>query len=98
MLPVKRLQEDAKALKELTNYNEPPLKEVRCISQSSVFYGGGDASGMGFGGILFLPDGAHYRYGQWKDGITQMSSNYRELLNLVELLEEAVTSGVLEGS
>ena len=26
-----------------------------------------------------------------------MSSNYKELLNLVELLEEAVNSGVLEG-
>ena len=63
MLPAKRLKADAKALKELTEYNEPPLREVRCISQSSVYFGGGDASGRGFGGILFLTDGAHFRYG-----------------------------------
>ena len=30
--------------------------------------------------------------------MTQMSSNYRELLNLVELLEEAMASGALEGA
>ena len=58
---------------------------------------GGGAFGRGLGGILFLPDGAHFRYGQWKYGITQMLSNYMELLSLVELLEKAVTSGVLGG-
>ena len=59
--------------------------------------GGGDASGRGFGRILFLPDEARFRYGQWKDAITQMSSNYRELLNLMILLEEAVETVVLDG-
>ena len=98
VIPAKRLKADARALKELTEFAIPPLKEVRCTNQSSVFLGGGDASGRGFGGILFLPDGAHFRYGQWKDHITHMSSNYRELLNLVELLEEAMMTGVLEGA
>ena len=79
IVPAKRLRSDTEALSNLTKFTESPLKEVRCVKQSSVFLGGGDASGRGFGGILFLSDGAHFRYGQWKEGITEMSSNYREL-------------------
>ena len=98
VLPAERLKADDRALKELTYYDEPPLREVRCTKQSSVFFGGGDASGRGVGGILILHDGSHYRYGQWKKGVTQISSNDRELLNQVELLVEAEGSGVLEGA
>ena len=35
-------------------------------------------------------------YVQWKDSIHHMSSNYRESLNLVDLLEEAVVSRKLK--
>ena len=58
--PIKILKTDARALKEISHYDNPPLREVRCNSQTSVFLGDGDASGRGFGGILFL----HYMYGQ----------------------------------
>ena len=37
VLQAKILAGDVKALKELTNYTEPPLREVRCTKKSSVF-------------------------------------------------------------
>ena len=52
----------------------------------------------GFGSIIFLRDGEYYMYGKLKEYITKMSSNYRRLLSLVELLEESATTRLLEGS
>ena len=53
VVPAKRLQNDAEVLSNLTKFTEPPLKEVRCVKQSSISLGGGDASGRCFGGYYF---------------------------------------------
>ena len=37
-----------------------------------------------------------YRFGQWCDEVSEKSSNCRELLNLVERLEELVRDGSLK--
>jgi hypothetical protein len=42
-------------------------------------------------------DTIHYRFGQWCDDVAEKSSNYRELCNLVERLEELVADRTLEG-
>ena len=47
--PVSRLKGDATVLKELTTLVDPPLRKVMCIKLGSVFLGGGDALGRGFG-------------------------------------------------
>ena len=47
----------------------------------------GDASGNGFGGVLQIGNTINFQYGQWSSEISEKSSNYRELRNLVETLE-----------
>ena len=79
-LPVSRLKGGTTILKELTKSIDLPLRRVMCIKLSLAFLGGGDASGRGFGGIIFLRNEVQFIYGQCKDTIIQMSSNYRELL------------------
>jgi hypothetical protein len=64
-----------------------------------VYYGFGNASQDGFGFNMQEQRGdtIHYRFGQWCDGFSEKTSNYRELYNLVtRLLEELVEDGTLE--
>jgi hypothetical protein len=42
-------------------------------------------------------DTIHYRFEQWCDGVSEKTSNCRELYNLVSRLEELVEDGTLEG-
>jgi hypothetical protein len=67
---------------------------------AEVFYGFGDASQDGFGFNIQKPDDDQllYRFGQWCDEVSEESSNYRELLNLVVRLEELVKDGTLSGA
>ena len=53
----------------------------------SVRYGFGDASGSGFGSTFSNPGEILYRHGVWGSDDEGMSSNWRELTNLVESLE-----------
>jgi ribonuclease HI len=66
---------------------------------AQVYYGFGDASQDGFGFNMQEQKGdtVHYLFGQWCDSISEKSSNYRELCNLVEGLEELVADGTLNG-
>ena len=78
---------------------------VRFRAKSS--YGFGDASGPGFGSLnqTFSTDEKPeatpdilYEYGQWRANVRdEMSSNWRELGNLVEALEARGRAGTLEG-
>jgi hypothetical protein len=63
-----------------------------------VCYGFGDASGSGFGSAVQGPDGLWYRHGLWGSDTNKKSSNYRELCNLVETIEEGVCNGTLKGA
>ena len=47
----------------------------------------GDASGNDFGGVLQIGNTINFQYGQWSSKISEKSSNYRKLRNLVETLE-----------
>ena len=68
-------------------------------------YGFVDASGEGFGGDLHFPDKEapggqriqSARMGFWCDAISEQSSNYRELWNLVEHVEVQANAGLLAG-
>ena len=86
--PAGRLKRDLASLTLLFSSSKPPLRLVRGLILAYVLYGFGDASGAGFGSSWTGEEATGYRYGVWgKDNIGK-SSNYRELRNLVESLEE----------
>jgi hypothetical protein len=99
-----RLAGDLEAFTKLFDSEAPPRRLVRSYVLLQIFYGFGNASGVGhasnFQGFSPLRDKVkeddriHYRYGHWCDA----SSNYRELLNLVESLEAQVASGRVQGA
>lgn len=92
---VPRLQHDIRALLELFEGNEVVRRQVRLSKMAVARYGFGDASGQGFGSTLQLDDRILYRYGQWASHVSDESSNFRELTNLVLAIEEAYDEGVL---
>jgi len=62
-------------------------------------YGFVDASGAGFGSSFHLPNNTiWFRQGIWGRDADNTSSNYRELRNLVEALEEGIAQGALINS
>ena len=63
-----------------------------------VFYGFGDASQTGFCTNFQIDSTIHYRYGHWCDETSEESSNYRELKNLVDGLEQQVKAGRIVGA
>ena len=58
----------------------------------------GDASSTGFGSTMMRPRGIHGRFGLWGKDEEDKSSNYRELRNLVEMVEEEAREGYLKDS
>ena len=96
-----RLFEDVKALLTLCDSEKPPWRRARPRKAATVFYGFGDASGAAFGATLQrgAQQGASviFQYGQWQTTVTEEeSSNWRELANLVEFLEDQGRSGELD--
>jgi hypothetical protein len=108
--PVPRLRSDVRSLIELTSSMTPPHRKVRMSKQARVMYGFGDASKQGFGTTIEFPDKhIYWKHGQWRSEIDieqsalegstiiqERSSNYRELKNLVEALEESFNKGWLD--
>lgn len=103
-----RLKDDLLGLTELTSSSTPPRRLVRSGITLQVFYGFGDASAVGHASNFqgFRRNGERveadgrilYRYGHWCDSVSEASSNYRELLNLVESLEAQVEDGRIKGA
>ncbi len=88
--PVPRFADDLDSLSELFQPKFPPKRLVRTRKYATCIYGFADASGLGFGSTFALPEGGTlYRYGVWGRDADNSSSNYRELRNVVESLEEA---------
>ena len=54
----------------------------------------GDVLGDRFGAAFYIDGSLFFIYGQWVSSISEVSSNYRELRNLVEALEKHVREGV----
>jgi hypothetical protein len=103
-----QLKEDLEALEELLKAERPPKLRVRSTKCLEVFYGFGDASAMGHAtnfqrvinkGTRFeLDDKIYYPHGHWCNEVSEASSNYRDLLNLVKSLEAQVADGCLKGA
>jgi len=97
---VPRFGSDSEALSQFFGPPLPPVRRVRGRTVIECFYGFGDASGTGFGSTFSEGKAGyrvHYRFGQWCSEISEESSNYRELRNLVDAIEELVTKQDLRG-
>ena len=64
----------------------------------TAYYGFVDASSGGFGATVERKDGMHGRFGIWGRDAEGASSNYRELRNMVETVEEEAKQGHLKNS
>lgn len=97
--PVPRLARDVASLRRLFHGPVPlqviarPAKGARCVC-----YGGGDASGEGFGSLMSpLSMPPLFRTGFWCSEISEKSSNYREFKNLLEMVRTEAELGRLAG-
>jgi hypothetical protein len=96
--PVPCYGSDLNALTELLSHEEPPVRLVRKAHIHMTYYGFVDASSHGFGSSFLPENGISYTYGMWGQDDSAQSSNYRELNNLVTILEDRVRDGSLVGS
>ena len=92
---VPRLMDDLRALKKLTESDKPSMRVVRSKKLITALYGFGDASSGGFGSSIEHRGGIAARFGLWGRDTEDASSNYRELRNLVEAVEEEADAGHL---
>jgi hypothetical protein len=96
--PAPRLPNDVCCLTQLFSPLCAPTRPVRCSALKVAVYGFVDASTAGHGSSFGLPDGSLlFRHGLWGRDTDDLSSNFRELCNLVESVEEAVLLGELTG-
>ncbi len=95
---VPRLKNDLEALLVLTSAPTPTRWVVRQHELVTAVYGFGDASSGGFGSLVGLAQGVHGRFGVGGADAGDQSSNYRELRNLVETVEEEAWAGKLQQS
>lgn len=97
--PVPRLIHDVSALLKIFEADTPAQLLVRPANGAySVVYGGGDASGEGFGSIV-SPLGMRslFKMGFWCSEASENSSNWREFKNLLERLRSEAALGHLTG-
>ena len=95
---VPRFRDDLEALVLLMAGSTPIKRVVRRRELITVIYGFGDASSGGFGASVGLPQGIHGRFSVWGQDEEDKSSNYRELCNLVDTVEEEAQAGRLSNS
>ena len=75
-------------LRLLLSRETAPWRFIRGDKVATVQYGFGDAAKSGFGATFEDDDGnIWFRLGVWGDDTSELSSNWRELANLVEALE-----------
>lgn len=103
---VPRFVEDVLVLEAMFRSPTPSLRLVRGFHIAKVVYGFGDASGAGFGsswvdcGVTadeLANRRVRYRFGRWGSDADGKSSNFRELCNLVNTLEQMAEGGELTG-
>jgi hypothetical protein len=88
---VPRFLPDLMALRALMSSEKPPLKRARCSKVAMATCSFVDASGRGFGSTFQVGSRVFFQCGQWPERISEtVSSNWRELANLVESLEAEV--------
>ena len=85
---VPRLKQDLSALMSLLSRETAPWRFIRGNKVASAQYGFGDAAKSGFGSTFEDAKGnIWFRLGVWGSDSNDLSSNWRELSNLVEALE-----------
>ena len=94
--PLERLKKDFLRLKELTKPEAPPKVVRRRKKMGTAVYGFGDASGKGFGNAIEVGGRVYEEFGQWSGEYESKHSNYKELKNLVNAVENAYAKGLLE--
>jgi hypothetical protein len=85
---VPRLNDDARALKVLTEGTVPPKVNARPKHQVDVLYLIGDASGKGFGTAVWAGGRLCWESGHFTTSYQDESSNFREASNLIIRLED----------
>ena len=85
---VRHFLSDLMELELIFDHDKPPRRLVRGTQVLVVQYGFGDASGGGFGSTWETTEGIMYRCGVWGRDNCGKSSNYRELKNLVDTIDE----------
>jgi hypothetical protein len=98
VLPVPRLKDDLMALSDLLSGETPPQRIIRSEAVASAGYGFGDASGTGLGSSVLVGDSLKVSQGVWGRREANLSSNFRELTNLVDTLEQGLQSGLLQNT
>lgn len=93
-----RLGSDVRALMTLFDSPSAPQVNLRSKNVISVIYGFGDASGSGLGATFTCGSGFNFRIGVWSSDESDESSNWRELTNIVDSLEDEAKSGGLNNS
>ena len=82
-------------LLHLTDSDTPIYHVVRGKVCITTYYGFVDASSSGFGQFVKRPGGVSARFGLWEQDLESSTSNFRELCNLVEAVEEEAKLGLL---
>ncbi len=94
--PAPRLLSDLKCLTQLLSSPTPPIRYIHPRSMKIAIYGFVDASGAGFGSSFELPNKRIlYHHGLWGQDADHVSSNYKELRNLVDAFEDGLQTGEL---
>jgi hypothetical protein len=88
--------QDLEAILHLTEGEQPQVRSVRSKCTITAYYGFCDALFGGFGATVERPGGLHRRFGLWGKDDEEQSSNYRELCNLVDTVEEKAKEGHLK--
>ncbi len=95
-LAAPRFKVDLEAILFLAQVERPAMRHIQSKQTVTAYYSFGDASLAGFGSTVERPDGLQGRYGLWGADEEHQSSNFRELRNLVETVEEEAAAGYLK--
>ncbi len=93
---VPRFRLDLEALLHLAQGEKLIVRCVRNKHTVTAYYGFGDAFSGGFRSTVEQPEGLHGRFSIWGSDSKGQSSNFRELRNLVETVEEEAKEGYLK--
>jgi hypothetical protein len=95
---VPRLHQDLIALSSLLDRETAPWRFIRGDKVGTVHYGFGDAAKSGFGSTFEDEKGnVWFQLGVWGNDTADLSSNWRELSNLVESLEARAEDNTFRG-
>jgi hypothetical protein len=96
---VPRFKRELEALLFLSQSKKPTMRQVRSSNVVlTAYYGFVNASSGGFGSTVARPGGLHGRYGLWLQDMEDQSSNWQELKNLVNAVDEEAKEGYLKGA